>query len=251
ENALENASTQLQKATFAFVSFFNLKSESKIHLTLPEKPEAIPVTVEEALALMQDNHPDILSYRQQVLESEQEMERTQKTAGFDASLSASVGFNQAGDAFTDAYSNPSRQDVARISVTIPVADWGVRKGRANMAKNNLNVTKLTVEQSKQDLEQEVITTIAEFNKQQRLILKSASALDMAITSYSINKQRFIVGKVDISTLTLSLNRRKEAQRNYLSALSNYWKSYYAIRRLTLFDFEKRETLSFQFDRLLD
>jgi len=60
----------------------------------------------------------------------------------------------------------------------------------------------------------------------------------------------IVGRVDINTLTLSLNRRKEAQRNYLSILSNYWKCYYTIRKLTLFDFEKRESLSFQFERLL-
>jgi outer membrane protein TolC len=251
ENALENTTTQLQKATFAFISFFNLERNSEIHLTLPEKPKAASITEEDALFQMKKNHPDILSYRQQLLESEQEVERTRKTSGFDASLSASVGFNQAGNSFRDVYDNLSRQDIARISLTIPILDWGIRKGRANMAKNNLNVTKLTVEQSEQDLEQEVIAVIAEFNKQQRLILKSATALEMAIASYSINKQRFVVGKVDISTLTLSLNRRKEAQRNYISALSNYWKCYYAIRKLTLFDFGKQETLSFQFDRLLD
>jgi outer membrane protein TolC len=200
---------------------------------------------------MKSNHPNILSYRLQILESEQEVDRTRKTAGFDASLSASVGFNQAGYAFREAYDNLSRQDIARVSITIPVMDWGIRKGRVNMAKNNLNVTRLTVEQGEQDLEQEVIATIDEFNKQQRLILKSATALDMAVAAYSINKQRFIVGKVDISALTLSLNRRKEAQRNYISALSNYWKCYYAIRKMTLFDFEKYETLDEQFDRLLE
>jgi outer membrane protein TolC len=99
-------------------------------------------------------------------------------------------------------------------------------------------------------EQEVITTIAEFNKQQRLILKSAHALEMAVTSYNINKQRFAVGKADVNTVTLSLNRRMDAQRNYITALSSYWKCYYAIRKLTLFDFEKRQTLSFQFDELI-
>lgn len=251
ENALENATTQLQKAEFAFIAFFNLEKASDISLTLPEKSEVISIPVDEALAQMKANNTDILSYRRQILESEQEVERTRKTAGFDASLSASVGFNQAGNAFRDVYNDLSRQDIARVSITIPILDWGIRKGRANMAKNNLNVTKLTVEQSELELEQEVIVTIAEFNKQQRLILKSASALEMAIASYNINKQRFIVGKVDISALTLSLNRRKEAQRNYISALSNYWKCYYTIRKLTLFDFEKREMLDFQFDRLLE
>jgi outer membrane protein TolC len=251
ENALENATTQLQKTSFQFISFFNLERDAGIDLILPEKTREIHIAAEEAFDHLKSNNPDILSYRQQLLESEQEVERTGKAAGFDASFSASVGFNQAGDRFVDAYKEPSRQDIAGISLTIPIVDWGIRKGRANMAKNNLKATQLTVQQNEQDLEQEVITTIAEFNKQQRLIKKSAEALDMALEAYHINKQRFIVGKVDINTLTLSLNRRKEAQRNYISALSNYWKCYYAIRKLTLFDFEKRETLSFQFDRLLE
>jgi outer membrane protein TolC len=119
-----------------------------------------------------------------------------------------------------------------------------------MAKNNLKATQLTMQQNEQDLEQEVIIAIAEFNKQQRLIKKTTEAQEMALASYHINKQRFVVGKADINTLTLSLNCRKEAQRNYILTLSNYWECYYVIRKLTLFDFEKQETLSFQFDKLI-
>ena len=76
-------------------------------------------------------------------------------------------------------------------------------------------------------------------------------MNLANSSYNINKQRFIVGKVDVNTLILSQSRRKDAQRNYLSILNNYWKCYYTIRKLTLFDFEKRESLSFQFEKLLE
>jgi hypothetical protein len=42
----------------------------------------------------------------------------------------------------------------------------------------------------------------------------------------------------------------DAQRNHITALSNYWKRYYTIRKLTLFDFEKRQTLDFLFDSML-
>jgi outer membrane protein TolC len=251
ENAMENSATQLQKTSFEFISFFNLKRDSEIRLILPDRPAEIIVPVEDALGCMKNNNPDILSYRQQLIESEQEVERTNKTAGFDASLSASIGFNQAGDRFADAYRDPSRQEIASISLTVPLIDWGIRRGRANMAKNSLKATQLTVQQNEQDLEQEVITAIAEFNKQQRLIVKSAHALEMAITSYNINKQRFTVGKADVNTVTLSLNRRMDAQRNYITALSSYWKCYYAIRKLTLFDFEKRQTLDFLFDSMLE
>jgi outer membrane protein TolC len=250
ENALENAATQLQKTSFEFISFFNLERDADIHLTLPQKPAQIAVSADEALEYMKNSNPDILSYRQQLLESEQEVERTDKTAGFDASFSASIGFNQAGNRLSDAYKDPSRQEIASITLSVPLVDWGIRRGRANMAKNNLKATQLSVQQSEQDLEQEVIITVADFHKQQRLIDRAAHALEMAIASYDINKQRFTVGKADVNTVTLSLNRRMEAQRNYITALSNCWKCFYAIRKLTLFDFEKHQTLDFLFDSIL-
>ena len=56
-----------------------------------------------------------------------------------------------------------------------------------------------------------------------------------------------IGKADINSLTLSLNRQQEAQRNYISALQNYWLSYYKIRKLTLHDFETGVSLSNEFE----
>ena len=72
-------------------------------------------------------------------------------------------------------------------------------------------------------------------------------LDLAILAYNETRQRFIIGKADINSLTLSLNRQQEAQRNYISALQNYWLNYYKIRRLTLFDFATKLSLSDRFD----
>jgi len=166
----------------------------------------------------------------------------QKTGGFDAYVSASVGFNQAGSRMVDAYFHPLRQDMINVSITVPIVDWGARKRRINAAKNNTIVTKRTVEQNEHDLEQEVMATVSEFNRQQNLTKKSLEAYNIAITTYNINKQRFIIGKTDVNTLTLSLNRKESAMRNYLSALSRYWSLFYNIRKLTLFDFEKREQL---------
>ena len=73
------------------------------------------------------------------------------------------------------------------------------------------------------------------------------ALDLSILAYNETKQRFIIGKADINSLTLSLNRQQQAQRNFISALQNYWLNYYKIRRLTLFDFATKLSLSDRFD----
>jgi outer membrane protein TolC len=144
-----------------------------------------------------------------------------------------------------------QQDVVRIGLNIPLVDWGVRKGKVNMAKSNLNVTRITSEQSQTNLEQDVVLTVSDFSVQQNLIASAEEAKELANLAYSSTKQRFMIGKADINSLTLSLNRLNTAQKNYIVALKNYWLSYYKLRKLTLFDFERNSSLSCQFDQLMN
>ena len=51
----------------------------------------------------------------------------------------------------------------------------------------------------------------------------------------------------IADLGEKFNRQQQAQRNFISALQNYWLNYYKIRRLTLFDFATKLSLSDRFD----
>jgi outer membrane protein TolC len=72
-------------------------------------------------------------------------------------------------------------------------------------------------------------------------------MELAKLAYDQTRERFIIGKADINSLTLSTNRRQEAQRNYILALKNYWQSYFKIRKLTLYNFEKRTPIAETFD----
>lgn len=59
-----------------------------------------------------------------------------------------------------------QQEMVSVSVSIPLVDWGVRKGKYNMARNNLNVVKTSARQSEISIEEEVIMTVSDFNVQQ-------------------------------------------------------------------------------------
>ena len=247
KNSLKNAEISLKRAMFSFVSYLNMDKETQVRLILPGRPKNISIHADMALAYAQENNPNLLANKQSLLEAEREVERTRKSAVFDASFSASVGFNQVADNLSSAYTNPLQQDIVSIGFSIPLVDWGVRKGRANMARNNLNVTKIAIQQNELSLEQDVVMTVNDFNVQQDLISSAEEALELANMAYDNTKERFIIGKADINSLTLSLNRQKEAQKNYISSLKNYWQSYYKIRKLTLFDFEKEERLSVNYE----
>ena len=76
-----------------------------------------------------------------------------------------------------------------------------------------------------------------FNIQRQLVASALEALDLADMAYDRTKQRFMIGKADISALTLSQSRQQSANTNYIRALQNYWLSYYRLRKLTLYDFD--------------
>lgn len=246
-NAYQNADIALKRAMFSLASFLNFDKNSDIRLRLPGRPKDMQIYVDEALQLARENNPRFLELKQQVLEAEQEVDHTKKQAMFNAAISASIGFNQVATRFKDAYRDPLRQDVVTVSLSIPLVDWGVLRGKHNIAKNNLNVAQISARQEELTVEEDVIMTVGDFNVQQNQIASAEEALDLAVMAYAETKQRFMIGKADINSLTLSLNRQQEAQRNYISALQNYWLSYFKIRKLTLHDFETGLSLSREFD----
>lgn len=249
KNSLANAEISMKRSMFSFISYLNLSGEAIIELELPLKPKPIIISPEQALQYARENNPNYLSYKQQILEAEREVERTRKSSNFDANISASIGFNQVADNFKDSYRKPLQQDMISIGLSIPILDWGVKKGKANMAKNDLNVTKLSIRQQELALEQDIIMTVNDFNIQQNQIVSAEEALKLAVMAYNTTKERFIIGKADLNSLTLALQRQNSAQRNYILSLQNYWQNYYKLRRLTLYDFLEDKHLALDFETL--
>jgi len=246
-NTLQNDEIALKRAMFNLAAYLNIDKTTQIRLTLPLQPTDVKISADQALTLARENNPTFFNQRELILEAEQQVDKTKKEAMFNASVSASVGFNQVAGSFKDVYRNPMQQDIVAINVSIPLIDWGVRRGKHNIAKNNLNVAQITAQQKELTVEEDVIMTVRDFNIQQDLIGSAEEALDIANAAYSETKQRFMIGKADINSLTLSLNRQQEAQRNYISALQNYWLSFYKLRKLTLYDFSKGYSLLNEFD----
>jgi len=242
DNSLVNARIALKRTMYSLASYLNMDKDTEIELALPSKLHNMEISADEALEKAKANNPSYLEQRQSVLQAEQNVAKTKVQSRLNASFSASVGFNQVADRLGDAYRKPLQQDVVAFSVSVPLVDWGVRKGKYNVAKNNLNVAQITAKQEGMNVEQDVIMTVSDFNVQQSLIASAEKALDIAEMAYDQTCKRFVIGKVDVNSLTLALNRQQAAQQNYVTALKNYWLSYYKIRRLTLFDFATRMSL---------
>jgi outer membrane protein TolC len=251
ENSLAIAEKNLKKAQFAFNSFLSMPENSVAVLSIPDEIKNIQIENEKALQYAAENNPELLDFKQQQLEAAMNLEKTKRENRFSATLNASVGFNQQNPEFALAYQNPLDQQRFILSLSIPILDWGQNKGKYNMAKRNLDVVNATNEQSAIDFRQKVLMDVTDFNMQYNLVANSLETRDVAKQAYETTKQRFLIGKVDVTTLSLVLQRQDQANVNYINALYSYWKYYYTIRELTLFDFEKNVLLSQDFEKLLE
>lgn len=249
-NDLAKARKQLKNAQYIFNSFLRLGEEEMVELVVPEDILISEVNYDEALQMALSNNPELLEYQQQLLESESDFEKAKRQNRFSASLNASFGLNQQNEALPAAYRDLMDQQRAAFAFTVPIIDWGQGRGKINMAKKNFEVTRLTVEQAFIDFRQQVIMAVTDFNMQLDIIKSAEETRNAASQAYEMTKQRFMIGKADVNSLGLALNRQDQANLDYLEALRSYWKYYYTLRQLTLFDFENRKALSWVLDERL-
>lgn len=247
QNDLTNAKIDLQRASFMLATFLRLDANTIFELEMPEQIKVFSINIDDAIEETNKNNPKIDEMKEQLLLAQQGLEIAEKNSRFTASISASIGFNQVANNFSQAYRKPLQQDVVSVGLSVPILDWGVRKGNVNMAKSNLNSVLIPAKQSEIALEQEIIMSVNDFNTRINQITSAEDALKISEMAYEETKQRFLIGKSDVNSLNLSLNRQTEAQRNYIIAIKNYWQGYYKIRRLTLYDFVNKNPISHEIE----
>ncbi|WP_430816225.1 TolC family protein [Carboxylicivirga sp. RSCT41] len=246
------AQVNLQQARNTLNSFLGFDKDLVIIPLIPDEIPSLKVKAEEALTLAKENNPQILALEGRMIAANESIARTKATSGLSADLRANLGINKQANDISDSYSSPFGDDRGLgVSLNAPIIDWGTRRGQIKMAKSNKQVTEAEVKQALIDFEQDVIMNILEFNLQEEQVAISAKADTVAQLGFNVTKQRFMIDKVDVLKLNAARNNLDNAKRNYINALSSYWRGYYIIRQITLYDFERDESLIKSLDYLLE
>jgi outer membrane protein TolC len=234
----------------ALVTYLRIDNSLYPEIVLPEKLPDFQVDPLMALELAKNNNPFYMDLEYKALEADKQVESTYRASRFNASIDASIGFNQNGDRLPEAYRNPSGQQHLAATIVIPILDWGERKSRYYIACNDRDALMISNEQEKQKYEQEIVRLIKDFNLQSKIVESSKEASVIAEESYDIYKQRFIMGSIDINTLVLQQNKKDNALKSYVSELNKYWNYFYSIRKLTMYDFTRDKSLEELFGKEL-
>lgn len=247
KNSLENAAILRKRAMQDLAVFLDMDKDTQIKIDIPKLIREFDIPIDRALGYAKENNHKYIENKVNILKARKSLSKAKVESFANVKFNASVGFNQVADNFKNTIKDPLRQDLVMVSLSVPLIDWGVRRGKKNMARSNLNIQEYAAKQTEINIEKEIIVTIEDFLLQKNLLITAQEALDIANIVYEQTNQRFIIGKADVNSITLATNRLAEAQRNFIIAENKYWMNYYKIRKLTLYDFENNISLSRNFD----
>ena len=111
------------------------------------------------------------------------------------------------------------------------------------AEANKKFTEYAVEQDKQNFTQEIYTQVTLFEMMKEQLVLTARADSIASEKYIIAKDRYVLGNLSITDLSIAFQEKDQAKRDYIFALRDFWGAHYQLRYLSLYDFEKNQKIN--------
>ena len=166
-------------------------------------------------------------------------------------LYAQLGYTGTGENMSAAYRNLLGNEVVQVGITVPLLDWGKRKGQRKMAESNRDIIQGQLRQQAQDFRQNIFILTEQFNNQAEQLRIACEADTIARRRYHTNVETFKIGSISTLELSSAQTAKDQARQNRIQQLFNYWYYYYQLRSIALWDFERGCELTADVERLIE
>ncbi len=245
QKSLNKARIDLKNADFELKSFINLDQNLKIELVIPLDMIFFSIDPEKALKEAKANRKETPYFRRRLIEADRDLVRAKRNSGLSATLIGSYGISNSAGTFGGIYDQPEKQRAINLTMSIPILDWGRSASAVKIAESQRELVVYDVEKGNKDFERGVIVEVEQFGLLRDQINTAREADKVAENGYLIALKKFQSGEIIITDLNISLSERESAKRDYITAIENYWESYYQLRILTLYDFELDQKIMYE------
>jgi outer membrane protein TolC len=251
ELGLMNARNSVERSTVNKLTsekeLRNLLGEfDKVGILEVELPSVVPRPVldaETAQIAARENRSDYKTLEMNENMARMNLRSSQISRRFTADLNLSVGFNQTATNLNAAFKNLESQQSAFVGINVPLTNGGRNKAQVKQAEAELNATLENIKNRKNIIDIQVFNQVMQLRQLQASLDISAKADTIAQRRYEMAKNRYLIGKIDITNLTIAQQEKDEALINFLQTLQQYWIAWYSLRRATLFDFMQSKKIS--------
>ncbi|ASU35195.1 TolC family protein [Mucilaginibacter xinganensis] len=243
KKAVGTAKRDMEIATLNLRSYIGHEGDEKIVLQVPETISQMSVTADRVLTEAFANRSDAIAFMRRIAEAKRDVALAHGQTGLTATLTANIGTSNSAKNIVGVYRSPQNQQLVELQFSIPVLDWGRSKAKIKTAEANQKFTEYSVEQDKQTFKQQIVTQVSLFNVMKDQLALTAEADSIASEKYKIARERYVLGDLSITDLSIAFQENDQAKRDYVQSLRDFWSAYYQLRYLSLYDFEKNEKIT--------
>lgn len=248
--AVSSGSVSLSSALNRLCSYIGYQEDTQLNLIIEYDVPEIILDYNDVLERALNNSSFNLKQEIQYIRADESIAQAKANRGIQASLNARLGLSGSADRFNETFVELKDQEIAGVSLNIPLIDWGLGEGRVRMAKAQAETTRNTLKQSMSDYRQDLLTQVMQFNSQGSRCEVSERAATLARDSYELALQNFGNGSMSMTQLDQLKQKRDNAQSSYISNVAEFWNCYWGIRRATLYDYMTGTDISAEFDKLI-
>ncbi len=243
DQAVSQARLNLETSTLRLKIFIGLTDNQPIQLVRPDSIPTFDVDENKATSEANKNRQAVIGYKRRLLEAERDVAKAKGDNGLNADVIATYGTTGVSLAQVgDSYSNTVPQQTLQVGFNIPIMDWGRSRSRRKIAMANYDVEKNVVAQEILNFEQEIYTQVRNYRMLKDQLKITRKSDEVAQKRYDISKNRYLIGKIDITNLNIALQEKDKAKRDYVASLRSFWMAHYNLRQLTLYDFETDQVI---------
>lgn len=231
-------------------SILGFDESVEVEPVLAENIPALTLDYETVLEKCLDNSKFNLENEINLLNAASAVAKAKADRGISMSFNARFGLSNTAPTFPGAYKSPVDQEVAGLSFSIPIFDWGLGKGKVQKAKAAEEVVKAQVQQAENDYRRTIFTLVGQFNNQAQQCDISRRAMKIAAERYELMMIKFSDGKASVTDLNTAQSENDAAAQKYVTDISNYWNYYYRLRQYALYDFIAGHNLEVDINELV-
>ena len=247
-SALTNSESNRQTRQFALRSFLDV--EADIEPVVPEDVPQVRLDYDNVLAHALQNNALATTMRRRQMEADYAVASARANRQ-SINLYAQLGYTGTGDNMNSAYRNLLSNEVVSVGITVPLLDWGKRKGQRRLAESNRDIIQGQLRQQSQDFRQDIFILTEQFNNQAEQLRIACEADTIARRRYHTNVETFKIGSISTLELSSAQTAKDQARQNRIQQLFNYWYYYYQLRSIALWDFERNCELTADVERLIE
>lgn len=249
QSSLTECESTLKSNMFTLRAFLDLDEDVEIVPVVPENVPKAEITYADALDRALANNKFAKNMRRRQLEADYEVAKAKGNLR-EINLFLQVGYTGTDMRMGDAYSRLKGNQLAQVGFSIPLLDWGRRRGKVKVAESNRRVTQSRLRQESMNFNQELFVLVERFCNQQSQLAIAERTNTIARKRYDTNVQTFLIGKISTLDLNDSQSKKDESMRQYINELYKFWSYWYQLRSLTLWDYATLQPINTDIDKLV-